>query len=344
MSFMYVNTRNLLGHTTGVQRYTKKIIDYISTVGVRVASIQPDNIIYGMKGHLWEQFSLPRKIASREILWSPCNTGPLLIKKQIVTIHDTVPFDHPEWLNKKFVAWYQFMQPRLAKKVEHIITISEFSKERIMHHLRVPESKVSVIYNGVDVLQPDADGSAAEKSAPEVDGDYLLSVGSLEPRKNIPRLIKAFLRFRQESGSDIRLVIVGKKGVSRVFGDDGAEALVDSDAVIFTGHVSDDALVSLYQHARGFCYPSMYEGFGLPPLEAMCYGLPVLTSNTTSMKELCEQRAILVDPLSVESIAEGIHQLVTGQGPAGMQEKGAAFARSLTWKQCASETLRVLGH
>ncbi|QIZ51890.1 glycosyltransferase family 1 protein [Dickeya zeae] len=341
---MYVNTRNLLGHTTGVQRYTRKIIDYISTEGVRITSIQPDRIIYGMKGHLWEQISLPMNISSREILWSPCNTGPLLIKNQIVTIHDTVPFDHPEWLNKKFVAWYQFMQPRLAKKVEHIITISEFSRERIIHHLRVPASKVSVIYNGVDVLQPEAGGSETGKCQPVVDGDYLLSVGSLEPRKNIPRLIKAFLRFRQESHSDMRLVIVGKKGVSRVFGDDGTQALADNPAVVFTGHVSDEALVSLYQHARGFCYPSMYEGFGLPPLEAMCYGLPVLTSNTTSMKELCEKRAILVDPLSVESIAEGIHQLVAGQGPTGMRENGEAFARSLTWKQCASETLRVLEH
>ncbi|MEI7345168.1 glycosyltransferase family 4 protein [Dickeya chrysanthemi] len=340
---MYVNTRNLLGHTTGVQRYTRKIVDYISTVGVRVEPIQPENNIYGMKGHLWEQFLLPRKIALREILWSPCNTGPLLIKKQIVTIHDTVPFDHPEWLNKKFVAWYQFMQPRLAKKVDHIITISEFSKERIMHHLRVPESKVSVIYNGVDV-QSDSTTGTAQSGKPIIDAEYLLSVGSLEPRKNIPRLINAFLRFRQESGSDIRLVIVGKKGVMRVFGDDGSAALADNDAVTFTGHVSDDELVSLYRHARGFCYPSMYEGFGLPPLEAMSYGLPVLTSDCSSMKELCEQRAILVNPLSVESIAEGIHQLVNGQGPVGMREKGEAFARSLTWKQCASETLRVLEH
>ncbi|QDX30591.1 glycosyltransferase family 4 protein [Dickeya poaceiphila] len=341
---MYVNTRNLLGHTTGVQRYTRKIIDYISSAGIKVTSIQPDNIIYGIKGHVWEQLSLPQKIASKEVLWSPCNTGPLLIKKQIVTIHDTVPFDHPEWLNKQFVAWYQFMQPRLAKKVEHIITISEFSRERIMHHLRVPESKISVIYNGVDVLQPPADSDVSEKSTPMVDGAYLLSVGSLEPRKNIPRLIKAFLRFRQECNSDIRLVIVGKKGVSRVFADDGAKARADNDAVMFTGHVSDKELVNLYQHAQGFCYPSMYEGFGLPPLEAMCYGLPVLTSNTTSMKELCEQRAILVDPLSVESITEGIYQLVTDQGPAGMREKGKAFAQSLTWKRCASETLRVLEH
>ncbi len=335
---MYINCRNLIGHTTGVQRYTKNIIENIGDLPFQ--EVYPDeNFSSGFKGHYWEQFILPKKCAKNELIWSPSNTGPVFYDNQILTIHDTVPFDHPEWLNKKFVLWYKFLQPKLARKVKHIITISEFSKNKIIEHLKVPEEKISVIYNGVDIENK---SSNIEEKNNFIDlPPYILSVGSLEPRKNLSRLITAFLQYKKEIKSDIKLVIVGKKGVSRVFGEAGVSE-VNHDDIIFTGHVSDYELQYLYQHSLGFCYPSLYEGFGLPPLEAMQFSVPVLTSNSTAIKELCENRAILVEPISIESISEGIFNLLNGGISQETIDNNLKYVKELSWKKCANQTYQVL--
>ncbi|MEO3703105.1 glycosyltransferase family 1 protein [Acinetobacter ursingii] len=335
---MYINSRNLVGHTTGVQRYTKKIIENWNDQSIQ--EISPDeNFASGLKGHFWEQFILPRKCKDNKILWCPSNTGPLSYTNQVVTIHDTVPFDHPEWLNPKFVWWYKFLQPKLVKKVKHIITISEFSKNKIIEHFNIPEEKISVIYNGIDIENK---SSNIEEKNNFIDlPPYILSVGSLEPRKNLSRLITAFLQYKKEIKSDIKLVIVGKEGVSRVFGEAGVSE-VNHDDIIFTGHVSDYELQYLYQHSLGFCYPSLYEGFGLPPLEAMQFSVPVLTSNSTAIKELCENRAILVEPISIESISEGIFNLLNGGISQETIDNNLKYVKELSWKKCANQTYQVL--
>ncbi|MCK4160461.1 glycosyltransferase family 4 protein, partial [Klebsiella pneumoniae] len=141
--------------------------------------------------------------------------------------------------------------------------------------------------------------------------NYVLTVGSVEPRKNIQRLISAFLEANKELDPSLKLVIVGKRGNDNIFNNSNQEQLKNvQDSVIFTGHIDDDELAQIYRNAKGFCYPSIYEGFGLPPLEALAYGIPVLTSNTTSMKELFTNKAILVDPFSIESIKGGIINLL----------------------------------
>ncbi|WP_025119500.1 MULTISPECIES: glycosyltransferase family 1 protein [unclassified Serratia (in: enterobacteria)] len=335
---MFINSRNLLGHTTGVQRYTQRIIDHLDFRNEDYKLVQPDNVYPGFIGHAWEQFVLPRKIGE-SILWSPCNTGPISISNQVVTIHDTVVFDHPEWLNNKFVAWYKFIQPKMAKKVKHIITISDFSKNKIMEHLKVPENKISVVYNGVDIKKT----PSVEENSIYGGMKYLLTVGSLEPRKNIQRLCEAFSAILGEIDPEIKLVIVGKEGVSRVF-KDATHKKNDNlnDRIIFTGHISDNQLYSLYDNAIGFCYPSMYEGFGLPPLEAMSFGIPVLTSNNTSMRELCENKAILVDPYSVDDIAQGIISLLRQDKNSAMSIYGRDFAKSLSWEKCTNETIDII--
>lgn len=341
---MIINTRNLLGHTTGVQRYTQSIIEEFNDNNFSYTTIQPKtNTISGVKGHLWEQVILPfnmMKTSKKGVLWSPSNVGPISISNQIVTIHDTVPFDHPEWLNKSFVSCYKYLQPLLAKKVRHIITISEFSKQRIIEHLKVPESKISVIYNGVNIKK-ESKQSLFENKFLSL-GNYILSVGSLEPRKNISRLLEAFELYQKETNSDIKLVIVGHEGVTRVFKSSYSNVSRNNKNIIYTGHVSDAELSYLYENAKGFCYPSMYEGFGLPPLEAMSYGIPVLTSNTTALKELCENRAILVDPHSVSSIAEGIYSLIHNNPSFININNNKSYADSLSWSRCALRTHEVL--
>jgi len=335
---MYINSRNLVGHTTGVQRYTQKIIESWNDSSIQ--QISPEiNFASGLKGHFWEQFILPRTCKNHKLLWCPSNTGPLSYTNQVITIHDTVSFDHPEWLNPKFVWWYKFLQPKLAKKVHHIITISEFSKNKIIEHLNIPEDKISVIYNGVDLSNNNV--TAEEKNNFLNLPPYILSVGSLEPRKNLSRLIIAFVNFKKETKSDVKLVIVGKKGVSRVFSDEGISEVNNND-IIFTGHVSDYELQYLYKNALGFCYPSLYEGFGLPPLEAMQFSVPVLTSNTTAIKELCSNRAILVEPTSVDSICEGIFNLLNNGISQETIVKNKLYVEGLSWKKCSDQTFNVI--
>ncbi len=341
---MIVNCRNLLGHTTGVQRYTQRIIEELKKENLKIHEIKPSKGMSGIKGHLWEQLVLPLEINKQkkhDVLWSPSNTGPLLIKEQVITIHDTVPFDHPEWLNKKFVEWYKYIQPRLVKKVKHIITISEFSKQKIMEHLNVPEHKISVVYNGVDLNQHVVVGNETD-SRFNHDYNYILSVGSLEPRKNIENLISGFISFKEKTNSDIKLVIVGQEGVGRVFNTSMLRKKDINKDIIYTGHVSDPELESLYRNALGFCYPSLYEGFGLPPLEAMLYGIPVLTSDNTAMRELCAGKAILVDPVSIEGIAEGISKLINKSVNDEQMITNIEFARSLSWAKCAKETYDII--
>lgn len=338
---IYVNGRNLGSHLTGVQRYTLKITDEWNKSGFSFNTIIPKSALHSVKGHLWEQFILPMKVDRSSLLWSPSNTGPLSVSNQVVTIHDVVPLDHPEWLNKKFVMWYQYLLPRLAKKAHKIITISEFSKERIIDTLKIPEHKVSVVYNGVDVKMPGYE-SIKEHKIKLPFNRYILSVGSIEPRKNIGRLIAAWKKIVPIVGDDIGLVIVGAKGLSRVFLQSENLSNVNSaDRVYFTGHVSDEQLSALYSHAEVFCYPSLYEGFGLPPLEAMAYSIPVLTSNTTAMAEICKGAATLVDPISVNEIADGIVDLLSSHNVERI-EFARQLSKSLTWDKCAQATWNVI--
>jgi glycosyltransferase involved in cell wall biosynthesis len=333
-----VNIRNLCGHTTGVQRYTKKILDSWLDSGYIFNEISPVTWTSSAKGHLWEQ---TRPLLSNSgVLWSPSNSGPILKSNQVVTIHDVVPLEHPEWLNKRFADWYKFMLPKLANNVDHIITISEFSKERICHYLKVPDSKVSVVYNGVDFTGSHGINDTSDSSLQLPFSRYVLSVCSLEPRKNLGKLIEAWRAVKNSLDDDFGLVIVGAKGVSRVFSDD-ALIVNEDDRIFFCGHVSDDDLAVIYSNASAFCYVSIYEGFGLPPLEAIKCRIPTLTSNTTSMKELCEHRAVLVDPLSTDSIADGILSVVKKPNQEFI-EAGFDFSNSLTWHKCAEITHSII--
>ncbi|HDZ8838738.1 TPA: glycosyltransferase family 4 protein [Aeromonas veronii] len=335
-----VNARNLSVHTTGVQRYTKKILECWRSDEYRL--IIPNQPMHGIKGHLWEQLVLPSRVHGN-ILWSPSNTGPLALSNQVVTIHDVVPFDHPEWLNPRFVAWYNFLQPKLANKIAHVITISEFSKQRIMDVLKIPESKISVIYNGVDSVNMTEVSPVSSLDIPFK--RYVLAVGSIEPRKNMPRLIAAWKLIKNRIPEDTGLIIVGAKGLSRVFSaeKDGGNSIggTENDRVHFTGHVSDPVLASLYSNAESFCYPSLYEGFGLPPLEAMAYNIPVITSNNTAMAELCQGSATLISPVNIEEIAFAIEESLKKKNVAVMKN-ARKLVSELSWEKCANASLEVI--
>ncbi|WP_254512549.1 glycosyltransferase family 4 protein [Anatilimnocola floriformis] len=329
-----VNGRYQLQRVTGIQRYAQEIVSRWEPVPI----LKPAKGGKGAGGHLWEQLRLP--MLTRGPLFSPSTTGPLAVRRQVVTIHDTAFVDQAECFSKMFAAWYQWLVPRLARRVERIITVSEFSKQRIIDVCRVPEEKVEVILSGVGPqFQPQSaemlQRARKELKLPE---RYVLCVCSLEPRKNLRRLLEAWNKMPARP-ANLHLVLAGAKG--NVFHDlefDAAPANVQ-----LAGYVTDDLLPALYAGAEFFAFPSLYEGFGLPVLEAMASGTPVVCSNSTSLPEVAGDAAVLVDPMHIESIAAGLQQLADDSTlRAKLRERGLARAQNFRWETAAKQTWDVL--
>jgi glycosyltransferase involved in cell wall biosynthesis len=336
---IYINTRVLGTHSTGVQRYTRELLDRLSAGLSPIAPLRPSQ---GTKGHAWEQFLLPW-LVGRNVLFSPSNTGPFFVKKQVLTLHDAVALDHPEWLNPRFAAWYRFLIPKLARRVAHVITVSQFSKGRLLAHIPMEASRITVIPIGVDPrFRPLGRAEAGLGILNLPCSRYVLFVGSHEPRKNLGRLLQAWARVVEEVPPDVWLVVAGQEGSRRVFGRNPELAAVPR-RVHFTGQVDDEFLPRLYAGALAFVFPSLYEGFGLPPLEAMACGVPVLTGNQTSFPEVIGEVGLMVDPYDVAAIAEGLKRLIGDPGlRSRLRDKGLARAGRFDWNVTAERTRQVL--
>ena len=323
-----------------MQRYA---LELSSRFARHLDPLKPSKPLRGPSGHLWEQLFLPSAVRGR-LLWSPNTTGPLAVEKQVCTFHDLIPLDHPEWFNRRFAQWYQWLLPRLARRVRRIIAISEFSKQRVIELLGVSPDKVTVIPNGVDARfspRPEEEIEAARTALGIGSAPYLLCVGSLEPRKNLGRLLAAWRQAQTTAPDDMVLVVAGGSANARVF--ESVEFGPVPTGVHFTGYVPDEFLPSLYSGAVALVYPSLYEGFGLPPLEAMACGTPVVTSRNTSLPEVVGSAAVLVDPYDVHSIAEGILQVLSSASLRDtLRANGRVQSAPFTWDSAAQRTLDVL--
>jgi len=335
-----VNARFYAHRPTGMQRYALELASRFSDLA---ESVRPATPLTGMAGHFWEQICLPAAARGR-VLWSPNNTGPIATYRQVCTFHDLIPLDNPEWFSPRFSAWYGWLMPRLAHQVAHLIAVSEFTRRRIVERFGVRPGKVTVIPNGIDVRfspRPMEEIVAAREGLALPEGQYFLFVGSLEPRKNLRRLLSAWERVQRQLPDGTWLVIAGAKGRSQVFSQVPVEQL--PPRVHLTGYVSDDTLPALYSGALALVYPSLYEGFGLPPLEAMACGTPVITSNTTSLPEVAGDAAILVDPLDLDQIGSAIARVATDSGlRTDLSRRGVARAANYSWDVAAKATLQVL--
>jgi glycosyltransferase involved in cell wall biosynthesis len=330
-----VNLRTLGYGITGVQRYLLSLLPHMPS---QLNCLKPSQALQGIKGHIWEQVYLPTQL-QRRLLWSPGNTGPIAVSRQVLTVHDAASLDHPEWFERKFALWYGALLPRLIRKVRAIITVSRFSKERIVRLTGVDPERVHVIPNGVDRRFRPADLITIKQVRTDVDltGPYILFVGSLEPRKNLKILLEAW----QLGGFDgATLAVVGAGG--NLF----AKLQFDSipKGVRLLGRVEDDVLPVLYSGAAGFVYPSIYEGFGLPPLEALACGCPVAVSDIPAHREVCGSTAIYFDPFSPKDLSNKLEWLLRLDGAprTSLVERGLHHASGYSWESAASDTWRIL--
>jgi len=262
----------------------------------------------------------------------------------VTTVHDVHWKRFPETFPMKDRLLMDIFLPLTFRRATIVITDSRASRSDLVHFFRVPPDKIRVIYLAAEerffYWLPEGERRSVLERYGLTEG-YVLFVGVIQPRKNLERLLHAvaLLRPRVEC---CRLVIVGKIGwkTQRLFQLVGELRL--KECVRFVGYVPDEDLPAIYQGAMVFAYPALWEGFGLPVLEAMASGVPVLTSNTSSLREIAESAAVLVDPLSVRDIFEGLHRLLTDEGLRdNLRQRGLERARKFSWRKTAEETLRV---
>lgn len=297
------------------------------------------------RNHLWEQFTLPRlaKQHNVDILHSPANMAPLFYKgKSVVHIHDLCFVVNPQWYSFSFHTLYNFVIPRLARRATRVITNSNNSRNDLLQFCDVKAQQVSLIYWAVDdIFMHERHKTPATVQFDGPSDDYILYVGSLEPRKNIRTLIEAF-EFMRNNNPDMRTKLILIGGESPLFGDARLNVKRHKHDIIFKGFVRDELLRDYYRRARLVVYPSLYEGFGLPPLEAMASGTPVVTTNTSSIPEVVGDAALMVSPLDVEQLAATMQRVLQDRElSADMVRKGYSQVRKFNWYRVARNTLTV---
>jgi glycosyltransferase involved in cell wall biosynthesis len=295
---------------------------------------------------LAEQTRLPWHVRRDrlDVLHSPGNTAPLVLScPSVTTLHDVGYHLFPEdWSMAGLVA-NRILLPPMNRRAARVITISESSKREIVEVLGIAADKISVVYHGVDGNV--ADASAAERASVRarfgLDGDFLLAVSGTHPHKNLDGLLRVYARLAKRRAPP-PLVIVGVRGTHQARVEELARQ-ARGGRVVLTGWLSDVELGALYRTARLMVFVSLYEGFGLPPLEAMSVGLPVVSSNTTSLPEVVGDGGLLVDPRDDDALVAGLERLLDDDALRDeLRERGLAQALRFTWSETARQTLRLL--
>jgi glycosyltransferase involved in cell wall biosynthesis len=333
-----VNGRALGRRLTGVERYAGQVLRQLKD---RVQVIRPPRALSGPVGHAWEQICLPLSVGPGSILWSPANTGPLAVSRQVITIHDLSPLDHPEWFHPAFARLYSALLPRLVTQSLAVIVPSRFTRERLRAYSWSRRAAIFVIPAGVDrrFFYPRSPREVeAVRERYGLPSEYLLAVGSLQPRKNLSALLAAW-KTLSASRPQLGLAIVGASAPHFC----PALNAPAPHGTHFLGYVPDRDLPALYSGALALVSPSLYEGFGLPLLEAMACGTPPAASNCGALPELVADCGLLFDPRQPQAIEDCIARLVANPDlRRDLARSGLARTRGFDWSRTAQSVWEVM--
>lgn len=266
--------------------------------------------------------------------------------KRLLVVYDTVIKDCPETMSRKTRLMLTLTLSRSLERADRIITISRFSKERIMANYNVPEDKISVVPCGVDRdrFYPVKDKAVIDgvRDKYKIPGEYYLYLGNLEPRKNISRLIEAYAKAAKVRDSLPVLVLAGLPGWGYEDIYKKTKTLGLEGRVVFTGYVHEDHVPLLINGAAAFCFPSLYEGFGMPPLEAMACGVPVIASGTSSLPEVVGDCGITVDPYDTDAMAQALIDVTDPVTHDRLSQMGTERAKLFSWEESAGKLRRII--
>lgn len=355
MKRVAINGRFLSQAVTGVQRYAREMLreldcslasvpggaDHVEVLVPRKAGVVYPSYksllvkeVGSLTGQAWEQFELPLYCRGK-VLFTPCGGAPLLHSCNVVTIHDASVFATPDAYSRAYATWYRWLFSQLGRTAQRIITVSEFSKSELVRYCRIDPSRISVTHSGCDHAANDQPDYSILQRYGLSKVSYVLAVSSRNPNKNFQGVVDAMKILR---GRTLPFVVAGEMN-SHVFGE--SEDLPES--VLQIGRVSDAQLRALYQEAGCFVYPSFYEGFGLPPLEAMACGCPVVAGDIAALRETCGDAALFCGPADPSSIAECIDAVTTNaEVRQKCIEKGFLQTQRFKWVKTAEDTWKIL--
>lgn len=345
MDKVYINGKFTSQKMTGVQRYASEITRLFTELQPNARIVAPaDNLLndvyqvapvetLGTNGGIyWEQVQLPAYLRKQQkpLLLNLCNMAPLLYRNKITCVHDVAYALHPQFFSKGFYYYYKLMMPRIIHGSRHVITVSEFSKNALMQLYKLRSNQVTVIPNAssgtLDAI------AASRVLQPPLEKPFFLFVGSMDPRKNILFLLDAYV---QSGIKDVDLLIVG--GKFRAFSGDAENAMSQYQQhpqIHFYGPASDEVLAACYRYAKALVIPSLYEGFGLPIVEALKLGCPVLASDIPVFREVAEQYITYFDPKNTGSLIEVLRAAATGT-PANTAAAKDYITQKYSWQTSA---------
>lgn len=356
----------VLNRGTGIGTYTYQLIKNLHKLGTghefryfwpgdeyRALDINHDEVFNNIQKHkdnYWEKVYISTCLEQEkiDIYHVPQNGIGIPTPKKsllVVTIHDLIPYVSPGTTSKGYLKTFIKQMPRIVEQSDVIITVSEHSKRDLLNFFKLPEEKIKVIYEAPEPIYQPMEKDQARKSAADKYGlehPYILYVGGFGPRKNIKSLVIAFAKICNDLPQKYQLVILGKK--EKDYSDIIilAEALGLKNDIIFPGLAPVEDMPYLYNGSHLFVYPSFYEGFGLPPLEAMACGVPTITSNVSSIPEVVGNGAIKINPYNTIELAQAMFDVLTDPSLAEqLTERGLCRAGDFSWRKTAEETLKI---
>ncbi len=336
--------RNLLRHLSRLDQSTEYVVlcrktdsEHVSQLGANFRAVPESSPGYSIR----EQITIPLDLRRErvDLFHSPHYVLPPLTPcRSVVTIHDCIHLRFPQYLPNRLGYVYArsalWMATHLSSR---IVTVSEASKRDILEYFRVPPQKIDVIYNGIDERfsePPPEDDVARVRERYQLDDPFVLYAGNIKPHKNLERLIEAFHTLRRSGFDQVKLLIIGDEISKYATLRHAVHRHKLHKHVRFFGFVPDSTLAILYRLAGVFVFPSLYEGFGLPPLEAMASGTPVITSNVSSLPEVVDDAALLIDPHEPDSIADAIRRVLTDERlREDLRQRGLERSRHFSWER-----------